>query len=85
VTDRVKSEVLGRRDLGATNLLVDVQDGVVHLRGELDDPATIDRVVELTKQVPGVLEVENLTHRPGAAAPNKATARSTGNAKKRPA
>jgi hyperosmotically inducible periplasmic protein len=60
VADRIRSEVLGRRDLEAGNLIVDVSDGVAHLRGTIDDPRRAERVVDLTKQVHGVREVENL-------------------------
>ncbi|MGH2679765.1 MAG: BON domain-containing protein [Actinomycetota bacterium] len=76
VADRVRSEVLGKPDLGASGLVVDVQEGVAHLRGELDDSSTIDRVVALTRAVPGVRDVENLIHEPGSSAPNKVSARS---------
>lgn len=78
VADRVRSEVLGRGDLHAAGLVVDVQDGVAHLRGQLDDRATIDRVVDLTKQVAGVRDVVDLMHLPDAPAPNKKAARSAG-------
>ena len=78
VADRVRSEVLGRRDLGASGVVVDVEDGVVHLRGQLQDQARIDRLVDLTRDVAGVRVVENLLHLPGQAAPNKQAARATG-------
>ena len=70
VADRVRSEVLGRADVDAGNLLVDVADGVVSLRGELDDPQRIDRVIDLTGEVPGVRRVENLIHLPDTPTPN---------------
>ena len=76
VADRIRSEVLGRRDLDAGRVVVDVEGGIAHLRGQLDDPAAIERIVDLTKQVHGVREVESLIHLPDAAAPNKAAARS---------
>jgi osmotically-inducible protein OsmY len=72
VADRVRSEVLGRADVDAGNLLVDVAEGVVSLRGELDDPGRIERVIDLTGEIPGVRRVENLIHLPDAPAPNKA-------------
>jgi osmotically-inducible protein OsmY len=78
VADRVRSDVLGRRDLGAGALVVDVQDGVANLRGQVDDAATIERVLDLTKQVSGVQDVVNLVHLPDSVAPNKDAARSTG-------
>jgi osmotically-inducible protein OsmY len=37
--------------------VVDVQDGVANLRGQVDDAATIERVLDLMKQVSGVRDV----------------------------
>ncbi len=82
VADRIRSEVLGRPGLEAGGLVVDVQDGVAHLRGELEDPARIEEVVDLTKGVAGVRTVENLVHLPGTAAPNKQAARSADGSKR---
>jgi osmotically-inducible protein OsmY len=60
VADRIRSEVLGRPDLAAGGLLVNVTDGVAHLRGRFDDAAKLERVIDLTQKVRGVREVENL-------------------------
>ena len=38
-------------------------------RGEVADPGEIARIVQDAREVPGVLGVENLLHRPGVAAP----------------
>ena len=73
VADRVRSQVLGRHDVHATEVLVNVEDGVVSLRGELDDPERLGRVIDLTAEVPGVRGVENLIHLPDVPAPNKAS------------
>jgi osmotically-inducible protein OsmY len=77
VADRIRSEVLGRPGLDAGGLVVDVQDGVAHLRGEMQDEARITEVVAMTRSVAGVRDVENLIHVPGTPAPNKQAARST--------
>jgi osmotically-inducible protein OsmY len=60
VADRIRSEVLGRPDLAAGGLLVDVTDGVAHLRGRFDDADRLARVIDLTEKVRGVREVDNL-------------------------
>ena len=60
IADRIKSEVLGRKDLRAGSLLVDVTDGVAHLRGRMDDASRLERVIDLTGEVRGVREVDNL-------------------------
>ncbi len=78
IADRIRSEVIGRPGLEADGVLVDVHDGVVHLRGELRNPERIEEVVDLTRTVPGVRRVENLVHLPGTPAPNKQAARSAG-------
>lgn len=48
---------------------VNVQHGVTQLRGEVESPELIDELVDRTKKVRGVLEVENLLHVPGTPAP----------------
>jgi osmotically-inducible protein OsmY len=72
VADRVRSQVLGRNDVHATELLVNVEDGIVSLRGELGDRERVDRVIDLTTEVAGVRGVENLIHLPDTPAPTKA-------------
>jgi osmotically-inducible protein OsmY len=78
VADRVRSVVLGRGDLETRGVVVDVQGGVAHLRGQLEDEAATERLVDLTKQVAGVRDVVSLIHLPDTAAPNKKAARSAG-------
>jgi osmotically-inducible protein OsmY len=78
IADRVRSEVLGRPGLGARSLLVDVENGVAHLRGEMEDPARIEEIVDLTGTIPGVRRVENLVHVPRSAASNKEASRAVG-------
>jgi osmotically-inducible protein OsmY len=48
---------------------VNVQNGVVQLRGEIERPELIDELVEKTRKVQGVEAVENLLHVPGTPAP----------------
>lgn len=76
VADRIRSEVLGRRDLAAGEVVVNVEDGVAYLRGEAPIAGTIEEIVDRTKAVSGVRAVENLLHQPGTPAPNKRAARS---------
>jgi osmotically-inducible protein OsmY len=72
VADRVRSQVLGRHDVHATELLVNVEDGIVSLRGELADRERVDRVIDLTNEVVGVRGVENMIHLPEAPAHDNA-------------
>jgi osmotically-inducible protein OsmY len=52
---------------GAVN--VNAQEGVVQLRGELPSRDLIDALVERTRGIKGVKDVENLLHTPGTEAP----------------
>lgn len=71
IADRVRSQVLGPLN---GELLVDVAEGVVGLRGPVDDPRDADALVDAILDVPGVVRVDNFTHRRGTPAPNKAAA-----------
>ncbi len=50
---------------------MNVEYGVVYLRGEVPDREQMDALVDRTRQVDGVRGVENLTHLPNEAAPTK--------------
>ncbi len=67
--DKVESELF--RDehevKGAVN--INAQQGVVQLRGELPSRDLIDALVDRTRRIHGVREVENLLHVPGTEAP----------------
>jgi hypothetical protein len=66
---RVESELFGP-DFPSANVVVDVADGVVTLRGELGTPDEIKRAESTAARVPGVEGVQNLLHVPGQPAPN---------------
>jgi osmotically-inducible protein OsmY len=76
IAQRIRSEVLGRPNLDAREVIVDVEEGIARLRGQLDDTERIESVVEETRRIPGVRDVENLIHLPDVPAPNKKAARS---------
>ena len=71
VVDLVKQR-LGQLEVDTSLLVVDVADGVATVRGQLEQADHQLRVVTEVGTVPGVLRVEDLTHLPDAAAPNKA-------------
>ena len=48
---------------------VQAHDGIVELRGEVPRPELIDELVERTRQIPEVRDVENLLHVQGTPAP----------------
>ena len=68
---KVESEIFRPDDVPKGNINVNVENGVVYLRGEADRPELIDELVERARQVQGVRDVENLLHLPGTPAPTK--------------
>jgi osmotically-inducible protein OsmY len=62
LADKVRSEVLRDRDMPKGDVIVSAARGVVSLRGEVDGPELIAELVDRTRQVQGVADVENLLH-----------------------
>jgi osmotically-inducible protein OsmY len=67
---KVETEIFRPADAPKGDVSVDVQDGVVHLRGMVADPQWIARLAEDAGKVDGVKDVRNLLHRPGTPAPS---------------
>jgi osmotically-inducible protein OsmY len=65
---KVESEIFRAPDAPKGDVSVDVQSGVVHLRGTADDN-WIARLADDAGKVDGVKGVRNLLHRPGTPAP----------------
>jgi osmotically-inducible protein OsmY len=74
LVDRIRSQTLGRMPELAHHISVDATDGVVTLRGQLDRPSDIERVVDAVADTPGTARVVNLLHLPGEVAANKTDA-----------
>ena len=70
LADKVKSEVLGQPDVPKDRISVDVADGVVALRGEVEDRELMQSVDAKVRAVAGVRDVQNLLHVPGEPAPS---------------
>ena len=66
---KVESEIFRDADAPKGKVSVNAVNGVVFLRGELDDPAWIERLGSEAEQVGGVKGVRNLLHAPGTPAP----------------
>jgi len=75
LVDKVRSEVLGRHPTIAHQINIDAVDGLLTLRGEIDDTAAADDLLAAMRKVAGVHGVRSLLHGPGQPAPNKAAAR----------
>ena len=67
---KVETEIFRAPDAPKGDVSIDVQDGVVHLRGEVADEGWIARLADQADQVDGVKGVKNLLHRPGTPAPS---------------
>jgi osmotically-inducible protein OsmY len=57
---KVESEIFRDPDSPKGQVSVNVEDGVVYLRGELDDEANVERLREAAARVEGVRGVESL-------------------------
>ena len=66
---KVETEIFRDADAPKGTVDVNVQNGVVQLRGEVQRPELIDGLVAKTRKVQGVTDVENLLHTPGMPAP----------------
>jgi osmotically-inducible protein OsmY len=66
---KVETEIFRDADAPKGQVSIDVQAGVVYLRGVIADQAWIERLADGAKKVDGVKGVKNLLHQPGTPAP----------------
>lgn len=66
---KVESELARRADVPKGQVVVNAEDGVVFLRGVIEQQEDIERLATATRRIAGVKEVENLLHLPGTPAP----------------
>jgi osmotically-inducible protein OsmY len=66
---RVETEIFRAPDAPKGRVSVNAENGVVFLRGELDDPQWIARLGDDAARVTGVAAVRNLLHTPVTPAP----------------
>lgn len=66
---KVESEVFRETEVPTGDVNVNVELGVVYLRGQLEDQSLIEELEQRVRAVQGVNKVENLLHTPGAEAP----------------
>ena len=64
LAERVKSEIFQPADAPKGTVNVNVENGVVYLRGEVKRPDQIRKLIEDAAAVDGVAAVENLLHTP---------------------
>jgi osmotically-inducible protein OsmY len=68
---KIESEVFRPADTPKGDVNVNVENGVVYLRGEVERPELINDLESRVRRVQGVREVENLLHLPDTEAPMK--------------
>jgi osmotically-inducible protein OsmY len=66
---KVESEIFRSADAPKGAVSVNAENGVVFLRGVVDQREWIDRLGDDASKVDGVIEVRNLLHLPGTEAP----------------
>jgi osmotically-inducible protein OsmY len=66
---KVETEIFRAPDAPKGRVSVNAENGVVFLRGELDDPQWIARLGDDAARVSGVAAVRNLLHTPATPAP----------------
>ena len=69
LAQKVQSEIFRDADVTKGQINVNAEDGIVVLRGEVEQPELIEELVEKTRKVQGVRDVQNLLHLPGTPAP----------------
>jgi hypothetical protein len=65
LADKVMSELFRPAGVPKGQINVNVQNGIVQLRGEVPRPELIDELAGRVRRIHGVREVENLLHPPG--------------------
>jgi osmotically-inducible protein OsmY len=70
---KVESEIFRGDDIPKGDISVNAEYGVIYLRGKVDDPDVMEKLVTKARAVDGVRAVENLTHLPSEAAPTKSS------------
>lgn len=68
---KVETQLFRPADAPKGQVDINVENGVVYLRGEVERPEIIEDLEKNARKVKGVREVENLLHLPGTPAPTK--------------
>jgi len=67
--EKVESEIFREEGVPKGQINVNAENGVVFLRGEVEQPELIEELEKQARKVQGVTSVENLLHLPGEPAP----------------
>jgi osmotically-inducible protein OsmY len=69
--DKIQSEVLTRHNYPKGDINVNVENGVVYLRGQVNTEDQLSALDQEVRKVTGVVDVQNLIRVPAAPAPSK--------------
>ena len=72
--EKIESEVLRRDEWPKGRVNINVAEGIVTIRGELDSAERIAVLEQEIRNISGVVDVENLVHLPSQPPPNKVDA-----------
>ncbi len=75
LAQKVSSELFLDPSLPKESININAEEGVVVLRGEVDQVKDIKKIEKQVRKIDGVEEVDNFLHVKGTPAPNKASAR----------
>jgi osmotically-inducible protein OsmY len=64
LVDKVESIVFRKHDLPKGQININAENGVVFLRGQVEDPELVEALESRVRKVRGVKDVENLLHTP---------------------
>lgn len=71
LVQRVQSEIYRDPHVPKGHININSEYSVVVVRGQVESPDQIKRIVRLIRRVPGVRDVVNLMHTPGTPAPRR--------------
>ena len=68
LVDKVESIVFRKHDVPKGQININAENGVIFLRGQVEDPELVETLEARVRKVRGVKDVENLLHTPEAPA-----------------
>lgn len=71
LAQKVSSELFVSPQIPKDRININAEDGVIVLRGEVDEPKDVKKIERLVKKIDGVEDVNNLLHLVGTPAPNQ--------------
>jgi osmotically-inducible protein OsmY len=69
LTAKVETELFRDPEVPKGDINVNAENGVIYLRGQVEDESLIAALGKSAKKIQGVRDVENLLHTPGTPAP----------------